>query len=159
VTDDPNLQRPADDKPLATIVVASEAASPSPQAPPAASARSTPPDLSTNATLDLSSTEPLPGTQTLVAAKNEDLTTKDQLPSAAKVDVEQLPFEAQREWIRGALALSLVSALIVTLLLFLLGDMFDHPIDSAKLNSCVTALVGLVGSVTGFYFGSQSVKK
>jgi hypothetical protein len=115
---------------------------------------------STTSHLDLATTEPPPQpTPRFVAAQDLDLAKEEKLPTAGLPTIETLPFEAQREWIRGALALSLVSALIVTLLLFLLGDMFDHPIDGAKLNACVTALVGLVGSVTGFYFGSQSVKR
>ena len=111
-------------------------------------------------TLDLT-TDPPP---TAGAPKPEkpqvlDLARKDEPVSLAPLIVEGgQSIQLRREQVRGAIAILLIAALILTIVTFLLGDMFDRPIDGNKFNLCLTALVSLVGAAMGFYFGTEAKK-
>lgn len=78
---------------------------------------------------------------------------------------ENTNIEHRREHMRGILALILVGLLTVTVLLALGAVMFrNYDTDTMDRIKDVLAIVlgpvvGLVGAVTGFYFGEQSRKE
>ncbi len=98
------------------------------------------------------------------AIREIDLTA-DEPESTAPSEIpifEASPVQQSRERIRGTLALVLVGLLSALVLLVLGSVVFGtHTADSVDTIKEVLAIilgpvVGLVGAVTGFYFGEQS---
>lgn len=67
--------------------------------------------------------------------------------------------EARREWARAAVAIMIVGALLIVILSSF-GMMFSgRPVADIKdvVELLIAPVIGIVGAVTGFYFGSSGV--
>ncbi len=93
----------------------------------------------------------------------------DSLDLGSAPDIDFIPYEVvpydpakARESVRGRIALSLIGLLAATILVsFVL--LWMHPDRSKELHDLLALifapLVALVGSATGYYFGSQTAGK
>jgi hypothetical protein len=67
--------------------------------------------------------------------------------------------EARREWARGAVAIMIVGALLIVVLLSFGMIFSNRPTSDIKeiVELLIAPVIGIVGAVTGFYFGSSGV--
>jgi hypothetical protein len=97
------------------------------------------------------------------------LRQKDYIPIAQEQEDYMTPahmvnLEVQRERMRGRIALSLVAVLVVViavtlLMVILLSQGVDTSMNEALQavgTTVLTPIIGLIGAVTGFYFGGQT---
>lgn len=95
------------------------------------------------------------------AAATLDLTTSDPLgprhiepPQVASYDHRRA-----REWVRGGLAIALMTALLVVVAgsgWFFIWHADEVDLLQKYLSVVMTPLVALVGALTGFYFGEKA---
>ena len=64
--------------------------------------------------------------------------------------------EARRDWVRAAITLSLILALLAIAGVSLYSAHGDFDKTKELLDKLLPALTGLIGSALGFYFGSKS---
>lgn len=113
------------------------------------------PDESSESQVDLTHEAPVPeGESTAV----EDLAGAGEFPSGGLISPTLIPIEHQREKIRGRIAQSLIVLLFLVVIaafaMFVL-----RPDEFTNLDNLLTIIfapiIGLIGTVLGFYFGSE----
>ena len=78
--------------------------------------------------------------------------------NAAPVDANSFTYnpESRRDWVRAAITLSLIFALLAVSGVALYSAHGDFDKTKELLDKLLPALTGLIGSALGFYFGSKS---
>lgn len=93
------------------------------------------------------------------AVSEEDLAAQGELPRGGLIEPTLVPIEHQREKIRGRIAQALIVLLFLVItaafLVFVLRPKEFENLDNL-LTIIFAPIIGLIGTVLGFYFGSES---